>query len=197
VTYAGNPVTASFQSWTIFEAAVIRGQNLFFAQHSTGVIHRLYANSDWSLVGGLYGVGSAYSIYLPRSARGPEFPVTQEPEPLPADLLIPLEISGTQLRIDPIGQLYANETMLTRQGSSAGVKLTDLAGFSPIAVMRTNPDTMWRNTLLWRHRIDLSLVEWQFNSDWGYQGNSRVPGESNAALELAYQVDINRDGRIG
>lgn len=197
VTYAGSPVTASFQSWTIFEAAVILGQNLFFAQHSTGVIHRLYANADWSLVGGLYGVGSAYSIYLPRSARGPNVPFIPEPEPLPADLLIPLEISGTQLRIDPVGQMYANETMLTRQGSSAGVKLTELAGYSPIAVMRENTDTTWRSTLLWLHRVDQSLIEWQFNSGWGYSGNSRVPGESTAALELAYQVDINRDGHVG
>lgn len=197
VSYADSPVTSSFESWTIFEAAVIRAQNLFFAQHSTGVIHRLYANADWSLVGGLYGVGNAYSIYLPRSARGPEFPVTQESEPLPADLLIPLEISGTQLRIDPVGQLYANEIMLTRQGSSTGVKLTDLAGFSPIAIMRENTDTTWRNTLLWQHRIDRSLVEWQFNSDWGYQGNSRVSIEGSGDLELAYQVDVNRDTRIG
>ncbi len=37
----------------------------------------------------------------------------------------------------------------------------------------------------------------QFDSDWRYQGSSRVPEESEAALEVAYQVDINRDGRIG
>jgi hypothetical protein len=158
------------------------------------VIHRLYANADWSLVGGLYGVGSAYSIYLPRSARGPNVPFIPEPEPLPADLLIPVESSGTQLRIDPVGQLYANQTMLTQQGSSSGVKLTDLADYSPIAVMRENTDSTWQHTLLWQHRINQSLIEWQFNSGWGYQGNSRVPAESTAALQLAYQFDINRDG---
>lgn len=196
VTYAGSPVTALFQSWTIFEAAVIRGQNVFFGQHSSGVIHRLFANLDWSLVGGLYGVGSAYSIYLPRSARGPNVPFIPEPEPLPADLLIPVEISGTQLRIDPVGQLYANQAVLMRQGSSAGVRLTDLADYSPIAVMRTNSDSTWQHTLLWRNRIDQSLIEWQFNSGWGYQGNSRVPSESTAALELAYQIHINRDGHV-
>jgi VCBS repeat-containing protein len=197
VTYAGSPVTASFQSWTIFEAAVIRGQNVFFGQHSSGVIHRLYANADWSLVGGLYGVGSAYSIYLPRSARGPNVPFIPEPEPLPADLLIPVEISGTQLRIDPVGQLYANQTMLTRQGSSAGVRLTDLADYSPIGVVRDSQDSTWRNTLLWQHRMDQSLIEWQFDSDWVFQDNSRTPTEGIDVLELAYQIDINRDGTIG
>jgi hypothetical protein len=52
-----------------------------------------------------------------------------------------------------------------------------LAGYSPIAIMRENSDSLWRNTLLWQHRIDQSLVEWQFNSNWGYSGNSRMPGE--------------------
>ena len=197
VTYNGDPVTASFKTWTIFEAAVIRQQNILFAQHGTGVIHRLLTDADWSLFGGLHGVGSVYAIDLPRSARGSGFPVTEEPEPLPPDLLIPLEISGTHLRVDAVGHLYANAIMLSRQGSSAGVELTELAGYAPVAVMRTHQHSAWRNTLLWRHRFDQSFLEWQFDSDWRYQGSSRVPEESEAALEVAYQVDINRDGRIG
>lgn len=197
VTYAGEPVTSSFMSWTIFEAAVIRRQNILFAQHRNGVIHRLQTDANWSLFGGLHGVGNAYAIDLPRSARGSNFPVGEEPEPLPADLLIPLEISGTHLRVDPIGQLYANTTKLSRQGGSGGIGLTELAGYAPVAVMRTNQNSGWRNTLLWQHRIDQSLIEWQFDSGWRSQGHTRVPNESLAALETAYQVDINRDGTIG
>lgn len=71
VMHESRPVGTSFSSWTIFEAAAIRGQNMLFAEHASGRMHRLYATSDWSIVGGLYGVGSAFSIPLPRSARGP------------------------------------------------------------------------------------------------------------------------------
>ncbi len=70
VTFEQTPVTVSFRSWIIFEAANLRGQNLFFAEHSSGNVHRLHALGDWSLVGGLDGVGSASQIFLPRSARG-------------------------------------------------------------------------------------------------------------------------------
>jgi len=198
VTYAGSPVTASFFSWTIFEAALIRGRRVLFAQHVSGRVHRLYANSGWSLEGGLYGVGSAYSIDLPRSARGANFPVTQELEPLSAGLLIPVENSGIALRIDPLGRLYADRTMLTHAASaSSGITFSTVAGFSPVAVGRQNADSNWRNTLLWQDRVTRNLVEWQFDTNWRYGGISRTPTESVASLEVAYQIDLNHDGRVG
>lgn len=198
VTYAGNPVPAAFFSWTIFEAALIRGQRVLFAQHASGTVHRLLANVDWALIGGLQGVAAAYSIELPRSARGTNFPVTQEPEPLAAELLIPVENSGTALRIDPLGRLYADRVMLTQAGAAnSGTTFAAVAGFSPRAVGRQNADSNWRNTLLWQDRISGDLVEWQFDASWIYQGTSRTPTESVASLEVAYQIDINRDSRIG
>ncbi len=198
VTYAGNPVPAAFFSWTIFEAALIRGRRVLFAQHASGTVHRLLANVDWALIGGLQGVAAAYSIELPRSARGTNFPVTQEPEPLAAELLIPVENSGTALRIDPLGRLYADRVMLTQAGAAnLGTTFAAVAGFSPRAVGRQNADSNWRNTLLWQDRISGDLVEWQLDASWIYRGTSRTPTESVAFLEVAYQIDINRDSRIG
>lgn len=127
---------ASFQPWTIVEAAVIRGQNILFGQHTTGGIHRLYANAD--------------------------------------------------------------RTMLQdAHNAAAGVTLTALADHSPIAIMRKNPDSPWRQTVLWQHRKDQSLIECQFTSDWSYEGTSRPAVESVDALELAYPVDISRAGEVG
>lgn len=70
VTFESLPIGPSFRSWVIVEATVVNGQNLFFAKHSSGAVHRLRANGDWSVVGGLDGVGSASPAVLPRSARG-------------------------------------------------------------------------------------------------------------------------------
>lgn len=72
VTFESLPIGASFRSWVIIDATVLRGHNLFFATHSSGAVHRLRANDDWSIVGGLDGVGSGSPTVLPRSARGDE-----------------------------------------------------------------------------------------------------------------------------
>lgn len=195
--WALTPMTAVSQSWTIFEAAVIADKNIFFAVHASGSIHRLQADARWSTIGGLTGIGNAYSIALPRSARGPDFSVVQSPEPLRGDLLIPLEISGGVLRVDALGRLYADGTMLTEgDGNGDGILLTAVADFTPIAVMRENSDSVWRNTVLWRNRVTQELLEWSFTTDWAYSGHSRTPAEQVGSLELAYQVDIDRDGTI-
>jgi hypothetical protein len=70
VTFEQALATVSFRSWVIFEAAILHDQHMLFAQHSSGSLHRLHARSDWSIVGGLDGVGNASTISLPRSARG-------------------------------------------------------------------------------------------------------------------------------
>ena len=191
-------MSRTFQAASIFEAAVVQGRNMLFAEYGNGGVRRVHANSDWSLIGGLDGIGSAYSVVLPRSSRGPNFPVTQPSDPPASEVLVPIEVSGQALRVDGLGRLYAGRTMLSGLGGgNDGVSLMDVSGYKPLAVMRENTDSQWRHTLLWQHRVHQDLLEWQFTSDWRFAGRVRAAVEDFATLERGYGVDIDRNGVIG
>ena len=117
--------------WQLAEAETVGTANVLFARHPSGAVHRLMADSDWRLIR-FSGIGNASSRWLPGTARGEATPANATNPPAPGGVTVPLDVVGSvSLRHDLSGQLYANTTLLTRDGEP--VSLGGLADLRPVA----------------------------------------------------------------
>lgn len=201
LTAAGAAVREVFRLWTILDADVEGDQAFVRAQHTSGKIHRLFADisaESWTLRGGLHGVGNSGSIPLDRSARGDAFSLTTGLGFVSSATLPPLVSLGGGLQADDLGRLYTKHDMpLLEQDGETALQVSSLDTFHPIAIGRISAELAWKYSLLWQQDDSREFIEWQFSSDWVHSGVSRKSNESLIDLEAAYGIDLNNDGQIG
>ena len=201
LTAAGVAVREVFRLWAILDADVEGDQAFVRAQHTSGKIHRLFADVSaeaWTLRGGLHGVGNSGSLPLDRSARGDAFSLTTGLGFVSSATLPPLVSLGGGLQADDLGRLYTKHGMpLLEQDGETALQVSSLDTFHPIAIGRISAELAWKYSLLWQQDASREFIEWQFSSDWVHSGVSRKSNESLVDLEAAYGIDLNNDGQIG
>ena len=201
LTAAGVAVREVFRLWAILDADVEGDQAFVRAQHTSGKIHRLFADVSaeaWTLRGGLHGVGNSGSLPLDRSARGDAFSLTTGLGFVSSATLPPLVSLGGGLQADDLGRLYTKHGMpLLEQDGETALQVSSLDTFHPIAIGRISAELAWKYSLLWQQDASHEFIEWQFSSDWVHSGVSRKSNESLVDLEAAYGIDLNNDGQIG
>ncbi len=173
--------------WQLAEAETVGTANVLFARHPSGAVHRLMADSDWRLIG-FSGIGNASSRWLPGTARGEATPANATNPPAPGGVTVPLDVVGSvSLRHDLSGQLYANTTLLTRDGEP--VSLGGLADLRPVAA---ETFTTGQHLLLRSPAND--LIIWNFGNNWTYvDADPPVAADSITGLGLLSLFGVRVD----
>jgi hypothetical protein len=170
------------QLWRPAEAETIADTNVLFARHLSGTMHRLIADSDWTLIG-FSGISNVDSHLLLAEARAGQQPPA--PPAAPAADTLPIDVAGiVMLRRTINGEMLANDTPLTRDG--AAISLSSLEGLRPLAA-ESLPEG---NRLLLR-AADGGLVVWRFNAAWQFtEAVPAVPADSLAASLLSQMFGL-------
>jgi len=167
LTAAGVAVREVFRLWAILDADVEGDQAFVRAQHTSGKIHRLFADVSaeaWTLGGGLHGVGNSGSLPLDRSARGDAFSLTTGLGFVSSATLPPLVSLGGGLQADDLGRLYTKHGMpLLEQDGETALQVSSLDTFHPIAIGRISAELAWKYSLLWQQDASREFIEWQLS----------------------------------
>ena len=176
---AGDSLPAVEATWQFMEAESVAGSNTVFARHASGALHRLVASETWQLLG-FAGIGNAVNRSLPPAARGEANPGGSQPV-LPAGLTLPLELGGlTQLRVNGAGELFANDTPLTRDDSP--LTRADLPGRA-IAV-----ESLPAGNQLLLQGPTGGLLVWRFDIAWQFlSADAEVAVETGPGRQLELQ----------